>query len=403
MKRRNFITFLIIILVAFFNSNAKVRAAIITNSSLSTDKDSYFLYENIQISSSWSLNLNEDENYSIHIEINTTSKKNLWRSSDFFEEGVQEKLFEIKASNLNYTNFNDSAQIKIYLCLVKYGKRDYLSTIKNKSIQILKQNITINLINFDKSLTYGEMFHLKAQFFQKENESNLLSNEMVNLVIMVQNHINYERILETNNLGILNLNLSSAKYFITGKNTIKLSILNCSLSNEFTINFEIEVKKLKPIIIINYELEDFIESKYLKLQVECYYKTLNQKSALSEKYLFLEIFDSSKALIYKADYKTNKNGKIDIKIDKELIDSKFKTDGIRIKIYYKGDSYFEKEEVIIEIDTNQIFWQTQEIRKINSFSFFSISFLILLLLIYIFKKNKIQSNNEDLLNLTFRY
>ncbi|MFW6311121.1 MAG: hypothetical protein ACOC1K_02675 [Nanoarchaeota archaeon] len=400
MKKKKCLVIIIIFLSTFLKYNPAVNGLTLSEYSISTDKDTYYLNEIINFSVSWNLICGDKEIFFARVEIQNSTNDILWKSADYYEEGFNQKTFKLNPTDLNST-FYSSTQIMIKLVIYDFFNERSPETIVSQSIQLLKHNIKMEIIQLDNSKLYGEIYNFEAKVYQDEN--SLISNKKINLTIISSNKVIYTLKFKTDLAGILNFNLSSVKYFNPGKNILIFSYSNETFYNDFYFRLEIEVKKISQMIDFEYNKTEFIKKENLNIELNCYYEFLNETYLLSNKDINLKIFDSSQALVYEALHKTDEDGKVSIKIEKDFLNFKSRTGIIRIHIILKGDAYLEEKALIIELKVEELFWQTQEIRNLNSSSFFSILILLSILFIYLVKKNTSKSKEQELSNLSFRY
>ncbi|MFO8019350.1 MAG: hypothetical protein R6U96_11995 [Promethearchaeia archaeon] len=304
MRKKEYIALCFVFLVIFLKFNSNVNGLLLIDSSLTTDRDMYYLDETMKINASWNLRAEENEDCYFQIEINNSQDDILWRSTRYYEEGFIQKKCEVKVSDLNYTEFVNTDHVSINLiCYESKGGGPFSSIlVETKPIQLLKN---ISLLTTDKNRYYlNETMKINASW-------NLRAEENEDCYFQIEINNSQDDIL-----------WRSIRYyeegFIQKECKVKVSGLNYT---EFVNTDNISV---------NLILHEWIEANH--------------------------------------------------------ITTLFKSQSIQLR----------KKNVPIQKTPT-------EIRKFNSLSFFSILILIFSLFIYLIFKNRKNPNEEDLLNITFRY
>ena len=191
----------LIFLVIIFLTNS-VEGFSCNNTSLETDKDTYFTHEKIKINASWELYYDSDFEISyIRIQIIDIFDELLWNSAKYTSTGIIERNWtvNIQALNITYSNFSDVLFIKIY----NYYENteipgENVNSIKETlTVNLIKKNITCQLSGFKNNLILGDSNSFSAHFSSTETGISLI-NETFRLLTTFNEEILFQTNLTTN-------------------------------------------------------------------------------------------------------------------------------------------------------------------------------------------------------------
>jgi len=224
-----------------FTNNGKTFYCI--HYSLKTDKLIYYNDEKIEINASWELNYDvEKETSYIQIRIYDLFDNLLWNSSEYNEIGEFNKNWsvDIKNLNLSFPNISHFLNIKLWWYHFDIVTQASINIpLKTLTIEIIKRNVSCQLIGFKNRLYYGENLYFYARFYDEYLENNsYIINQNIGFIIISNNSILFEKNFTTNLFGQIQLNISSIIHLKMGQNIFRFKIYK----TEFYYNSEFEFK-----------------------------------------------------------------------------------------------------------------------------------------------------------------
>jgi len=220
---KKYILFILLIsVIGIFNLAKNGRAYYTYIWYFNTDNDTYYNDETIHINASWDLDYNPSFEVSyIRIMVYDKSDKLLWNSSLYDQIGTHlEGEWNIKIQDLDlpFNNTSNTLSIRFFYYFYSLAliAEYFIETIE---IQVIKRNITCELIDFQPYLNYEEVLDFKARFYSLENNSNLV-NHIVTVKIISENKIRYIKNITTNASGIIQVSIPSFENFTIGKNIL---------------------------------------------------------------------------------------------------------------------------------------------------------------------------------------
>ena len=239
MKKKSILLILVFILIGLFHFPSNVKGAtfpfILKN--FGTEKDIYYNDEIMQINASYELDYAPSENSWIKVRVLNNTNHVLWETRDYWEEGNFSRtwLVDIKNLDLAYENDSNILYVKFYWYFM--GNIMYLEELEPVTI---KRNISCELINFRKSLTFGEVLHFKARFYNTSlNYDTYLTDYIISLEIISNNFVLYKKNYTTNSSGMIEIFVSSYSNLTIGLN---LLIFTAKLFEELYFEFEILIQ-----------------------------------------------------------------------------------------------------------------------------------------------------------------
>ncbi|MFX0011190.1 MAG: hypothetical protein ACFE9R_12810, partial [Candidatus Hermodarchaeota archaeon] len=207
------------------------------NTSLITDKDTYYTQEKIKINASWELYYDPDYQISfMQIRIFDTFDNNIWNSSEYYAIGssTQNWTVDIQLLDLPYSNFVNILYIKLYN-YYEYSFSGQYNLEESLTISIIKKGLFCQLSNFKDVLTLGESNYFTATFFDTE-DSSLIKNETLDLFTLNNEEILFQTNLTTNENGEISFNISTTSHLILGRNELRFRIKDNLIYNDTTFS-----------------------------------------------------------------------------------------------------------------------------------------------------------------------
>ena len=395
----------LIFLVIIFLTNS-VEGFSCNNTSLVTDKDTYFTHEKIKINASWELYYDSDFEISyIRIQIIDIFDELLWNSAKYTSTGIIERNWtvNIQALNITYSNFSDVLFIKIY----NYYENteipgENVNSIKETlTVNLIKKNITCQLSGFKNNLILGDSNSFSAHFSSTETGISLI-NETFRLLTTFNEEILFQTNLTTNESGEVGFNISTISHLNLGRNEVKFSMKNNVLYNDTTFTYEIYVNKI-PVSIDIASFENNLEkSNLIKIQLYYYYSFNQSEKPLENENVSL-LFYTNSILEYESNLRTNQSGFLNITIFPNNIIFKTAVKSIYITVIFNGTGQLENKTLSFNLNIENFSYEG------ISYLFFStniglFSIIILLMLFIGLKAYYLQRSKFKLIeDLTFKF
>ena len=395
----------LIFLVIIFLTNS-VEGFSCNNTSLETDKDTYFTHEKIKINASWELYYDSDFEISyIRIQIIDIFDELLWNSAKYTSTGIIERNWtvNIQALNITYSNFSDVLYIKIY----NYYENteipgENVNSIKETlTVNLIKKNITCQLSGFKNNLILGDSNSFSAHFSSTETGISLI-NETFRLLTTFNEEILFQTNLTTNESGEVGFNISTISHLNLGRNEVKFSMKNNVLYNDTTFTYEIYVNKI-PVSIDIASFENNLEkSNLIKIQLYYYYSFNQSEKPLENENVSL-LFYTNSILEYESNLRTNQSGFLNITIFPNNIIFKTAVKSIYITVIFNGTGQLENKTLSFNLNIENFSYEG------ISYLFFStniglFSIIILLMLFIGLKAYYLQRSKFKLIeDLTFKF
>lgn len=407
MKKKYFLISLSLVLVELFNIINFSTGFYCNLNLLKTNKEIFYIDENIRINASWELNYDiNDEIAYVQVQIFDKYNEILWNSSECNEIGTFEKnwTIEIARLNISFTNYSNVLYIKFYSYYFHFDTMNtvaiFLETIK---IKIFKRFISCQLIGFKNYLKYEEELLFQAKFYNEllEENSNLI-NQSVDFKIISNELIRYESVFVTNESGTIKIFISSIKHLKPGRNLLIFSIKENKIYNDSKFIYEIFLEKNSIFIEIIKFKERLTSEEDLEIRLFYYFYFNNSLKPLDNQYIELKIH-RNKSLIFTNKYKTDNSGVLHVIIVQELFNLNQGGDELIIDLTFNGTNFLENKTLSLKIKINQ--YLNSEISSsinLKILSFTSILTLLIMLIIIIVKNNKNKSE-KVLSEIVVRY
>jgi len=398
-----FLSFIFLVIILLTNS---VEGFSCNNTSLVTDKDTYFTHEKIKINASWELYYDSDFEISyIRIQIIDIFDELLWNSAKYSSTGIIERNWtvNIQALNITYSNFSDVLFIKIYNY---YENTEIPGEIGNSiketlTVNLIKKNITCQLSGFKNNLILGDSNSFSAHFSSTETGISLI-NETFRLLTTFNEEIFFQTNLTTNESGEVGFNISTISHLNLGRNEVKFSMKNNVLYNDTTFTYEIYVNKI-PVSIDIASFENNLEkSNLIKIQLYYYYSFNQSEKPLENENVSL-LFYTNSILEYESNLRTSQSGFLNITIFPNNIIFKTTVKSIYITVIFNGTGQLENKTLSFNLNIENFSYEG------ISFLFFStniglFSIIILLMLFIGLKAYYLQRSKFKLIkDLTFKF
>jgi len=215
---------------------------------INSNKQKYYINENIQINASWELDYNQyNEIAYIQIQIFDCFNNIVWNSSEYDEIGYFKRSWNIKIINLNVSFINGSNTffIKFFSYYYQISTMDmaitYLETIE---IEIMKRTLMCELIRFKNHVKIGDNLSIIARFYDKFLEDNsLLINQSILFNIISNESLIFQSNYITNDSGIIIFDLFPDEHLELGKNILVFIVKNNIIYNDSVFFYEILLEK----------------------------------------------------------------------------------------------------------------------------------------------------------------
>ena len=359
--------------------------------SLSTNKQSYYIYEYIEINAEWELYYFEGDTSFIQIQIYNGSDDLIWNSLEYSNIGFHSETWIIYIPELDLNLFNDSTQLYVkFFHFIDDGEHAISTFRQTLNITILKSELSCELIRFKDSITFGEVLNFTVRFFETGNNSVLI-NQTVLLEVRFNETWIFSREFSTNNDGEITLNLSSVNELNIGENELNFIINDSMIYDPIRFSYKIKVNRISvKVDIIQCEKDELTGE--LDIKMLYYYNFNGDTISLSNRSISIKIFQNS-SLKNDFSLRTNQNGSLSTKILYKSLDLDKKNSKFMILFIFNGTKYLENQttNVLIKLDD---FDQAENLGSIQIISFSGFITSIMIVSIFFIKKKQ---NKEKLL------
>ncbi|MFX1411899.1 MAG: hypothetical protein ACFFA6_16250 [Promethearchaeota archaeon] len=406
MKKKNILIILILIPIGLFNITSFVKGADCYLIFLKIDKDLYYINENIRINASWDLSYNTIiEDAYVQIQLFNNFEEIIWNSSLYDDIGTYEKNWTINIEDLNldFTEYTNLIIIKFFYYYHQSGGPPLGEFLKVIEITVVKRDVSCELIGFRNHMRYGEDLSFSVRFFDSllESSSNLINQE-INFEIFSNKSLLYQRNFTTNQIGIIEIFVSSVNHLRFGQNILIFKIVDNKIYNNSEFLYEIFLEKeLLSIEIIEYK--DIITIKEnLIIKLFLYYFSNDSILPLNDSSVNLKIYHNNN-LTFVNEYKTDKSGILFINLTQESFNPEGKLKDLIINIIFNGNYFIENKTISLNLKIkNNADLKNKISSQISLFSFFLIVISISIAISLTFRN--IKKNKENILTeITFRY
>jgi hypothetical protein len=352
------------------------------NTSLVTDKDTYYTHENIKINASWELYYDSGfESSYIQIQIIDIFDEILWNSAKYYSIGITEKnlTVNIQVLNITYSDFLNVLFIKMYNYYENFETSEVVDTIRETStVNLIKRSITCQLTGFKTILIFGDSNLFSAYFCSTETDTCLI-NETFRLLTIYNKEIFFQTNLTTNDSGEIAFNISTISHLNLGRNEIIFSMKNNVLYNDTTFSYEIFVQKI-PVFVDITNFEDNLEdANIFKIQLYYYY-FFNQSEKPIENEKIKLVFYTNSISEYESNLMTNQSGFVNIHIFPNNIIFKAAVKSIYVNVIFNGTGQLENKTISINLKIENFSYQAIS----NLFFFTNIGLFSTLIMLFLF-------------------
>lgn len=404
MKKRIIIFILFVTFIELFNISNSVMGFECNLKILEIDKEFYYPNEVVKINASWELDYNPI-NEEAYIQVKLTDKfdSTLWNSSKYDGIGNYIKNWSIYINQLKLTlnNYTQSLYLKFLSVYHQIGTMDIISNLlETIQIKIIKRIPSCELIGFKDQITYGESFSFQARFFDNLIENNtFLNNQLIIFRISSNNTIMYQSNFTTNNLGIIDILISSIDHLELGVNDLILKLSNNTVFNDSIFQYEVFVEK-NPVLIDVISFKEDLESwEDLIIELFYYYFFNNTLCPLKNQYIKLVIL-SEKNITYTQIYNTDKDGILSLTISHDLLSVNKEIKELKLDLIFNGTLYLENKTISLNLNIN--FNAPENGFQLNLVPFITVPAIIALISLIILVKFK-KTRKKILPDITIRY
>ena len=360
--------------------------------SLSTDKNYYYIYEYLEINAKWELyyDIENDEVSFIQIQIYNSSNDLIWNSSEISNMGFHNESWDIYIPDLALNLSRDSTQLYIKFYHFFDNGVQMISTFRQTiNITILKSELSCELIGFKDSMIFGEAMNFVVKFFETGNNSVLI-NQLVFLNLKYNYTMIFSREFITNDIGEINLNLSSLYDLKIGRNELNFIINDSIIYNPIQFSYTIKVNRI-PIIVNITQCEKDESISEVNLELRYYYYFNGKAVSLPNSSICIKILQNNSL---KKDFliRTDLNGNLLTKILYKSLDLDRRLSEFWIRFIFNGTKYLENRttNLLIKLDGSVHTEKLDSIQIIYLSGFIS-SIMIFSVLIIHKKRNKEKS------------
>ncbi|MBY8983767.1 MAG: hypothetical protein KGD65_01735 [Candidatus Lokiarchaeota archaeon] len=356
MKKRIIIFILFVTFIELFSISNSVMGFECNLTILEVDKEFYYPNEIVKINASWQLDYNPiNEEAYIQVKLTDEFDTILWNSSKYDGIGNYTENWSIYINQLNLTlnNYTQNLYLKFLSVYHQIGTMDIISNLlETIQIKIVKRISSCELIGFKDQITYGESLSFQARFFDNLIENNtFLNNQLIIFRICSNNTIIFQSNFTTNNLGIIDILISSIDHLDLGVNNLVLKLCNNNVFNDSIFQYEVFVEKNPVLIdIINFQ-EDLEPWEDLIIELFYYYFFNNTLCPLKNQYIELVIL-SEKNITYTQIYNTDKNGILSVTIPHDLLSVNKENKELKLDLIFNGTLYLENKTLSLTLNIN---------------------------------------------------
>ncbi len=393
VRKRLIILFLFVLIIEILSISNSVIGFECNLDYIEVDKESYYPNEMININASWGLDYNPI-NVEAYIQVRLTDEFDVvfWNSSKYDGIGNYTENWNININQLNLTlnNYTRSLYVKFLSVYHQIGTMDIISNLlETIQITIIKRIPYCQLIGFKDRINYGENLSFQARFFDSIIENNtFLNNQLITFQISSNSSIIFQSNFTTNDLGIINIFVSSVDDFGLGVNNLVLKLGKNNVFNDSIFQYEVFVDR-NPVFIDVINFKDIIESwEDLRINLFYYYYFNNTLYPLENQSIELAILRDNN-ITYTQIFSTDKDGILSVAISHKLFSSNKENKDLTLTLKYNGSLYLENKTLSLNLNI-KIYKQESRFQLIliSSVTASAIIVLISLVILFRFKRPK---------------
>lgn len=213
MRRKYIIIVLIIQCIGIINIFENVKGSVVPKPLFfDTDKNSYYIDEDIKINASWELDyINQSEISFVQVRIYHENDTLLWNSPEYHEIGTFQKSWIVQISDLNIFLENSSIELSVqfYLYYWDLSYDIWQKAIDEKSIWVNKRDISCQLIGFPSVIKYKDNLSFQARFYDTYlNSSSYLIDQIIECKVISTDLCWLNQNFTVNSTGIIEVNIN---------------------------------------------------------------------------------------------------------------------------------------------------------------------------------------------------
>lgn len=373
-----------------------------------TDKEKYYVNEEIKINASWELNYNINTEVAfIQVQIFNSSNEIIWNSIEFNDNGNFEEywILDFNHLNLSLTNYSNIFYIRFYSYYFQMDSTNTIFTfLETIRIKVIKRDLQCQLIGFEEFLKYGEDLRFEARFFDNSTTEHKLDqiNQTVHFEIMFNNIIIYQQNYTTNKTGMINIFLSSIHHLKLGSNKLMFTLSNNMIFNDSKFYYYVFIEK-NPVFIDIMNFQDSL-TKNEDLEISLFYHyTFNQTNKpLINQSIKLQIFENE-TLKFIDEYWTDNLGALHIDLAQSIFNHDQKEGIFLIILKFNGTKFKENKTLYLKLKiAPSINSNTRNSPALNILPISIVLIIISIVLSFFFINNK-RKGVTPATELIFRY
>jgi hypothetical protein len=359
--------------------------------SFTTNKDSYYNYENIELNGIWELYYDPPQESFIQVQIYDCYNNMIWNSQRFSNVGYNEETWVIHIPDLDLPLNNESTSIFIkFFQFWDEGDLMVSTFWETLTIWVFKTNLTCQLTGFKNSILFGETTSFSAKFYETADNS-ALKNQNISLTIEANFVILSQNTYYTNELGYIDLILSSLIELTIGLNLLTFTILDNENYSNTCFSYNISVEKI-PVIseVVNID-ETKKNEGLIKIHLFYYFLLNESNTPLQNEPFHIKILQNSSIKLQEF-INSSDNGDLVIEINLKSLNLDSISHKLEILVIFYGTEYFLNQTLSIIID----FKSSVKLTELNSIEFIFLSSIfsfVILGTIVIFKKKQNRGQN----------
>ncbi|MHA2282955.1 MAG: hypothetical protein ACXAC5_19105 [Promethearchaeota archaeon] len=404
MKKRLIILILAVLIVEFLYLSNSVMGFECNLYNIEVDKEFYYPNEIIKINASWGLDYNP-VNEEAYIQVRLTDEFDtvIWNSSKYDGIGNYTETWSIYINLLNLTlnNYTNSLYFKFLSVYHQIGTMDIISNLLEIiHVKIIKRTPSCQLIGFKDRIKYGESLSFQARFFDNLIENNTyLNNQFITFLTKSNNSIIFQSNFTTNDLGIIDIFISTFDHLGLGVNNLVLKLGYNDVFNDSIFQYEVFVER-NPVLIDIISFKENLET-WEDLIIELFYYCFfnNTLSPLENQCIELVIL-IDKSITYTQIYNTDVDGILSVAVSHDLLSSNKESEDLTLNLIYNGSLYLENKTISLNLNIN--LYELEQGFQLIIVVFVTVSAsLVLISLIILFKIKR--SKKKILPDITIRY
>ena len=406
-KRETLMIFLLVFVEIFYLANF-TQAYYCRLNDFQTDKEIYYVNEEIKINASWELNYNTNTEIAfVQVQIFDSSNKIIWNSTEFNNEGNSEEfwILDFNDFNLSLTNYSNIFLIRFYSYYFHMDSTNTIFTfVETIRIKVIKRDLQCQLIGFEGVLKYGEDLRFEARFYDNSITEDKLDqiNQTIYFEIAFNNLTIYQHNYTTNKTGMISVFLSSIYHLKLGSNKLIFSLTNNMIFNETQFIYYVIVEK-NPVLIDILSFKDRLtKNEDLEISLFYYYIFNQTKKPLINNSIKLQIFEND-TLKFMDEYRTNNLGALYINVVNKLFNFDQEDGVFIINLEFNGTKLLQRKTLNLELNfTGSTNLVARNSLALNILPISIVLIIISIVLSFFFINNK-RKGVTPVTELIFRY